>query len=408
MRTNIKKFVLSLFTSILLVVGIAPMASATTNSNGASVSVSSQSMGQAKVTNLGIIGEAPMLINGATQVTWMRPDHRAGVTPRIAKRLMKKRAVRVNPDMTSQQLRAKTRGAKFVRVIGPWKNYGMNGTIKVPFIVNSDGGMIMEWDAGLGIYEHAATIKAPSQVKKDDKVLGSFKIGKRKLVITKSCYNDFGGAGTPVPVVEVTEITYGGKAVADAEALVNLGLSISCPNGTNITVSAGAKATGHAEASVQFTAPNRNAALSQSGVAAQAIKNLSVDTQAVANAQAKVVCGGNTPVQPVDHKPVVNIMGSPAHLYTGGNAYVWIEASDPDGDPVSVKVSAAGGGTVSGLVPVAVRWDGTPCPVGKTCYRAQVWAGQQAGSMTVTATVSANGLNGDPDSATWPIVADEF
>jgi hypothetical protein len=110
----------------------------------------------------------------------------------------------------------------------------------------------------------------------------------------------------------------------------------------------------------------------------------------------------------VDHPPVVNIMGSPAHLYVGGNAYVWIEASDSDGDAVSVKVSASGAGTVAGLVPSAVRWDGTPCPSGKSCYRATAWAGSTPGSMTVTATVTAGGKSGEPDSATFPVKPDDF
>lgn len=111
---------------------------------------------------------------------------------------------------------------------------------------------------------------------------------------------------------------------------------------------------------------------------------------------------------PVDHKPVVNIMGSPAHLYVGGNAYVWIEAFDPDGDAVSVQVSASGAGTVAGLVPVDIRWDGTPCPSGKACFRATAWAGSTPGDMTITVKVTANGVSGDPDAVTFPVKADEF
>lgn len=110
----------------------------------------------------------------------------------------------------------------------------------------------------------------------------------------------------------------------------------------------------------------------------------------------------------VDHPPVVNIMGSPAHLYAGGNAYVWIEASDPDGDAVSVKVSASGSGTVAGLVPSTIRWDGTACPSGKSCYRATAWAGSTPGAMTITATVTAGGKSGEPDSATFPVKPDDF
>jgi hypothetical protein len=117
--------------------------------------------------------------------------------------------------------------------------------------------------------------------------------------------------------------------------------------------------------------------------------------------------GRPVPKDGCDRAPVVNIMGSPAHLYVSGNAYVWIEASDPDGDAVSVKVSAAGSGTVAGLVPVTIRWDGTPCPSGKKCFRATAWAGSTPGTMTITATVTAGGKS-DSDSATFPIKPDDF
>ena len=100
-------------------------------------------------------------------------------------------------------------------------------------------------------------------------------------------------------------------------------------------------------------------------------------------------------------------MGSPAHLYVGGNAYIWIEASDPDGDAVSVQVSASGAGTVAGLVPSDVRWDGTPCPSGKSCYRATAWAGDAPGTLTITAKVTANGKSAT-DSVSFPVKADEF
>lgn len=117
--------------------------------------------------------------------------------------------------------------------------------------------------------------------------------------------------------------------------------------------------------------------------------------------------GRPVPKDGCDRPPVVNIMGSPAHLYVGGNAYVWIEASDPDGDAVSVKVSASGAGTVAGLVPSAIRWNGTPCPTGKSCYRATAWAGGSPGAMTITATVTANGKS-NSDSATFPVKPDDF
>lgn len=124
--------------------------------------------------------------------------------------------------------------------------------------------------------------------------------------------------------------------------------------------------------------------------------------------EAKAMCNATPPDNPpTDNPPVVNIMGSPAHLYVGGNAYVWIEASDLDGDAVSVQVSASGAGTVAGLVPSSVRWDGTPCPSGKSCYRATAWAGNTPGNMTITATVTAKGKTAT-DSVTFPVRADEF
>jgi hypothetical protein len=113
------------------------------------------------------------------------------------------------------------------------------------------------------------------------------------------------------------------------------------------------------------------------------------------------------PVDGCDRAPMINIMGSPAHLYVGGNAYIWIETIDPDGDSVSVQVSASGSGTVAGTIPVSVRWDGSPCPTGKSCFRTTAWAGSTSGSMTVTAKVAAGGKSAQ-DSVTFPVKADDF
>jgi hypothetical protein len=176
-------------------------------------------------------------------------------------------------------------------------------------------------------------------------------------------------------------------AVADATATA----TATCPDGTV----ARSSATGHGEAWSDV-----------SQVDADRQAKAFADAKAKANADASVQCGSTPP--PVDRPPVVNIMGSPAHLYVGGNAYVWIEASDPDGDTVSVKVSASGAGTVAGLVPSAIRWDGTQCPAGKSCYRATVWASTTPGNLTVTATVTGGGKSGSPDSATFPVKPDDF
>lgn len=139
-----------------------------------------------------------------------------------------------------------------------------------------------------------------------------------------------------------------------------------------------------------------------------------VSIKARANAKMKIEAEASawckdtptTPPPPVDNPPSIEAKGSPAHLYVNGNAAVFFEAWDPDGDSISVKVSATGG-TVAGLVEVGTRWNGTPCPTGRTCYRATAWAGSNPGTMTITATVTAKGKN-DTVTVSFPVVADEF
>lgn len=120
-------------------------------------------------------------------------------------------------------------------------------------------------------------------------------------------------------------------------------------------------------------------------------------------------CPDGRPVPPegCDRPPTINIMGGPAHFYVRGNGMIWIEASDPDGDELSVKIISVSGGTVTGLVPVNVRWDGTTCPNGKKCYRATAWAGSAPGLFTVKVGVTANGKS-DDDSHTFEIKPDDF
>lgn len=96
----------------------------------------------------------------------------------------------------------------------------------------------------------------------------------------------------------------------------------------------------------------------------------------------------NPPV--VDRAPQVSQV-LPAHLYVGGNGYVWIEAYDPDGDPVSINVVGSGAGWIAGIIPVSIRWDRSPCPSGKQCFRATAWAGSSPGMFYVNTTATAGG-----------------
>ena len=112
------------------------------------------------------------------------------------------------------------------------------------------------------------------------------------------------------------------------------------------------------------------------------------------------------PKPPVDNLPSIEVKGSPAHLYVNGNAAIFVEAWDPDGDDIAVKATATGG-TVSGLVEVDTRWDGTACPAGRVCYRATAWGGSTAGTMTVTFTVTAKGKS-DTATVSFPVVVDDF
>jgi hypothetical protein len=121
-------------------------------------------------------------------------------------------------------------------------------------------------------------------------------------------------------------------------------------------------------------------------------------------------CNTNTqppPPPPVDHPPVVNIMGGPAHFYVKGNGMILTESSSPSGSEASIQIISATGGTVAGLVPVNVRWDGTPCPSGKKCFRATAWAGSVPGFFTIKVGVTANGKS-DEDSHAFEIKPDDF
>lgn len=114
-----------------------------------------------------------------------------------------------------------------------------------------------------------------------------------------------------------------------------------------------------------------------------------------------------TPQAPVDNPPHIDVFNTPAHLYTGGVHYVFIEAYDPDGDAVSVSTSASGQGTITLPTPVDVRWDNSPCPSGKSCYRARVQGSGTPGALSLTFKASSKDKF-EIKQVTLPVVPDQF
>lgn len=111
------------------------------------------------------------------------------------------------------------------------------------------------------------------------------------------------------------------------------------------------------------------------------------------------------PPVPEDHGPQITCV-TPAHVYVGGNVYIWCEASDPDGDALSVNIVGNSSGHISGIIPSNVRWDGTSCPASVSCYRATYWA-TSVGTGAISATVTAKGKIGN-FVAYFPVLVDDF
>ncbi len=116
----------------------------------------------------------------------------------------------------------------------------------------------------------------------------------------------------------------------------------------------------------------------------------------------------------VDHPPQVEII-TPAHIFEGGNTFVYAKGYDPDGDTVSVNLFATGAAYISGVVRVNQYFDASlnggqgawvTCPAGWTCVRGQAW-GQYSGYADVTATVVGNGISGEPARARWFVKPDQ-
>jgi hypothetical protein len=232
MRTNIK-YILTMLVSILLVIGIAPMASAAESTPSVNVTVTSQSMGQGRITGENIVNVTEALIGGATQLLWMVPDHNIRVSKRALKRAKKVRVgnCAMNDPSTSEVIAKKTRHASVVIVLpgSCLKNEGRRGRIVGGFNWDVRQPAVLKMDPSIGKYRH---------------VFNARKVRKTWVLTDKACANVIGGpvdVWIPGPVIQVpneSQLIYEGRAVADATAKVTLGLHFVCPNGAAITTTA--------------------------------------------------------------------------------------------------------------------------------------------------------------------------
>jgi hypothetical protein len=106
-----------------------------------------------------------------------------------------------------------------------------------------------------------------------------------------------------------------------------------------------------------------------------------------------------------DHKPQISCV-YPPHIYVGGSQAMFCEASDSDGDALTLNIIGDSHLQVSSVIPVNERWDGSSCPIGVQCYRATLW-GKSAGTARIVATVTANGKEAKSEGSVSTEV-DEF
>lgn len=106
-----------------------------------------------------------------------------------------------------------------------------------------------------------------------------------------------------------------------------------------------------------------------------------------------------------DHAPQISCV-FPPHIFEGGSQFFWCEASDPDGDTISVTIEGDSHATVASTIPVNERWDKSPCPSGVSCYRSTLW-GKTAGMAHIVAKVTANGKSSETKGEV-EVVKDEF
>jgi len=112
------------------------------------------------------------------------------------------------------------------------------------------------------------------------------------------------------------------------------------------------------------------------------------------------------PPPPVNHPPQISCT-FPPHVYVGESQFMWCEASDSDGDSLTVNIVGDSHLQVSSTIPVNERWDGSPCPSGVHCYRSTLW-GKSAGTAHIVAKASAGGEEATPAEGDVEVPEDEF
>jgi len=114
------------------------------------------------------------------------------------------------------------------------------------------------------------------------------------------------------------------------------------------------------------------------------------------------------PPPPADKAPTISCSLPPHMYHPDGTGLMWCQASDPDGDPITlsqVKVVGDSHVQVSQTVVSPYTDDGnTPCPTAVTCFRSQLWT-LAVGTAKVKATVTGGE---EPWEGTLQIKTDEF
>lgn len=210
-------------------------------------------------------------------------------------------------------------------------------------------------------------------------------------------------------VIEIDEEAEAPTVSVQARACVNPGeatgiidVVVGNPNDTADT----AVVTVGSQTKTVSVAANSTANLAFTGYAPGTYSVTAMLQQAGKSASTTVTVNEcDVPPPPVDNAPQISCV-FPAHVYVGGNVYLWCEASDSDGDALSVNIIGDEFAHVSGVIPSSIRWDGTACPAGTTCYRATLW-GDKVGTSHIVATVTAGGKSAT-SVGDVPILVDEF
>lgn len=285
--------------------------------NAAEVTVSSSAT---STSSAKIDSTTRLTINGRPVVSWIHPEKYKSV--KLTKRAVRKApVVRVNMGFSSAKLFKKARGAKYVRVIGTWRNTGRYGNIRAGFPTTAkQPGMLMVYNSKTKKYEHGYTLKYPKKVIKTGKnkdivkFKTKVKVGKKwvKVAVVVSCFNDFFGKVKKI-FRKVVQIVYEGDAEeeavvsarADAEAKATA--TATCPDGTTVSAEATAASSAVATGRVRYFIKYRVSAINAKKVALINQVKATAEAGAKAEAEAKISikCGEAPP--PEKPKAVIEI-----------------------------------------------------------------------------------------------------